>query len=156
MWWFINTAVSKLPPHSGKNTQASPTVPLHGHYPQCLKHWNAWSGILSPWKTHPEHSTNDWDNESANKPGSYPFTQKSKAIESWQFSLNPCTPWDHTLGKKHTVKIHNENPPQQQRENPSFIGCYAACNTFETPKRKQNFGILPEEKNAVSAPEPNT
>lgn len=53
------------------------------------------------------------------------------------------------------MKTHNENPPQQQRENPSFIGCYAACNTFETPKRKQNFGILPEEKNAVSAPEPN-
>lgn len=67
----------------------------------------------------------------------------------------------HTLGshtgeKKRTMKTHNENQPQQQRENPSFTGCYAVCNTFERAKGKQNFGILPEEKNAVSAPEPNT
>lgn len=115
MWWFLTTAVSTLPLHSGKNTQASPTVSLRGHYPEWLKHWNAWSGILSPWKIHPEYSTNNWDNESANKPGSYYFTQKSKAIESWQFSLNPCIPWDHTLGKKCTMKTYNENPPENMK-----------------------------------------
>lgn len=154
-WWFINIAVSKLLLHSGKNIQASLTACSSTGTSRVPKTLNV-LGCCHPKNYHPEkpqkiiQSTvpKTERNESANKSGSYYLSQKSKAIQLWKFSLIPCITWGHTLGKKCRKKIHSENPPQKQNENPCFIGSCVAYNMFEISKQKQNFGILPGEKNA--------